>query len=316
MATAAQVIAKAKSQDGVHEIGYTNKVKYNDWFYGGRSKYGSWAAWCAAFTSWVFDQLGLRAGIDYPKSAGVAICRDWYRDHGRAIPVRKMKRGDQYGFKAFSHTGLHDRYSTGKTYSYGWEGNTSPGNSGSQRDGGGVHYRKRAVSTLAWAGRPNLAGGKTPATNMTKKKGVFGMTLKAQDNRTEKRTIGKGKEIVLHTHKKNTNSYLCSVKKGETIAVSARGKVSGLREGQVAEAWIRIGEYVKKTKTSHVNYNYSPVTIHGRADGKAVGYHLGVIDKIGTGPKHGGELRLYIVVKNITADQAATEYIQYSVLGD
>lgn len=152
----------------------------------------------------------------------------------------------------------------------------------------------------------------TPA----KPKGLFGMALKTADSRTEKQKIGKGKEITLRTREKNTNKFLCSVKKGELILVDEHLRISGLREGQIAEVWLRIGEYVAKTKKGYTRYNYPRVTAHGRAGGGDAHVAIPLVDKVGIGPKHGGDLRIYVVVKNVSGDECVVEYTKHHVLAD
>lgn len=62
MATAQQAVSKARSQVGTTEVGSSNKVKFNDWYWG-KGKYGSWAAWCSVFMCWCSDQLGMRKNV-------------------------------------------------------------------------------------------------------------------------------------------------------------------------------------------------------------------------------------------------------------
>lgn len=316
MATASQMLAKAKSQVGVTEKGHSNVVKYNDWYWG-KGKYGSWAAWCSVFLCWCSDQLGMKKNVDYPYSAGVAVCFSWFRAKGRIISKHKLKPGDWCRF-TFSHVGLVREKPSGGTVKT-IEGNTSLGSSGSQRDGGGVWLRTRPLSLIQYGGRPNYSGSATasakPATPV-KKKGIFGMTLKANNSRTENRKVAKGKEVTLRTHAKDTGSALCSVKKGETILVDGHLRLSGLREGQVAEVYYRLGEYVSKTKKSYTRHNYARQTVYGRAGGGDVHVSLPLVDKVAMSPKHGGDLRLYAIVKNVTGDNCVAEYVSYKVLGD
>lgn len=198
MATGSEAVAKAKSQNGVHEKGYSNEVLYNNWFYG-RVVSGPAYPWCAAFTSWVYAQIGMKANIDYPHSAGVAVCFNWYRSKGRIINKNNLKPGDQVRY-TISHTGIFAYYKDGLAYC--WEGNTSAGSSGSQRDGGGVHLRSRSLSFIQYGGRPNYSD--TPSTSTPpappKPKGVLGMTKHIKISSTKKQTISKGKAVVLKTN--------------------------------------------------------------------------------------------------------------------
>lgn len=157
-------------------------------------------------------------------------------------------------------------------------------------------------------------GTNTPAP--PKKKGLFGMALKASDSRTEKRSIARGKESILRTRSKNTNSFLASVKTNETVLVDAHLRVSGLREGQVAEAWLRLGEYSKTEGKSYSRYNYPRVTIHGRAGGGDVHVSVPLVDTVRMSPKHKGDMRLYLVVKNVSGDECVVESVKFHILGD
>lgn len=180
--------------------------------------------------------------------------------------------------------------------------------------------RKTDASFSGPAFRKSLAavnlGDAKPTPAPAKPKGLFGMALKAADSRTENRKIAKSKEITLRTRAKKTYSFLCSVKKGETVLVDSDVRISGLREGQVAEVFVRLGEYVKKTSKTHTRYNYPRQTVIGRAGGGDVHVNYVKADKINMSPKHGGDLRLYLVVKNVSGDECVVEYSKHTILGD
>lgn len=317
MATAQQAVSKARSQVGTTEVGSSNKVKFNDWYWG-KGKYGTWAAWCSVFLAWCSDQVGMRKNVDYPYSAGVAECFAWFKAKGRIISKKALKHGDWVRF-TFSHTAFFIGYS-GRSAIKTVEGNTSRGTSGSQRDGGGVWLRTRPLSLIQYGGRPNYSGKTstpkpTPSTP-TPKKGIFGMAFKTSDRRKELQTVAKGKERVLRTHEKKTWSFLDSIRRGESFLVDSKLTISGLREGQVAEVWLRIGEYVKKSGKGYNRWDYKRVTVYGRPGGGDVHVALGEADKCQISPKHGGELRLYIVAKNVSADKCAVTDVKWTRFGD
>lgn len=312
MATAAQMVAKARSQVGITEKGYSNKVKYNDWYWG-KGKYGSWAAWCAVGLCWCADQIGMRKNVDYPYTAGVAVAFSWFDKHGRIHSKHKAKAGDWARGKGFSHVMLV-RHRNGRSSLSTTEFNTSPGSSGSQRDGGGVWNRVRPMGLIQYVGRPNYTGTSSASPKPEKKKrGIFGMTLKTRDSNSPKQRVPKGHETTVRTCGKGTYR-MANVKPNETVFVDEHLRISGLREGQVAEVWIRLGEYTKKK--GYTRYNYPRQTVYGRAGGGDVHVSLPLVDKISMSPRHKGSLRLYVIVKNVSGDECVVEYSKHTILSD
>lgn len=134
-----------------NEIGTTeypsnsNKVKYNEWFYG-KPVSGSNYPWCMAFVQWCFHQ----AGLDIPyKTAGCGALYDWYKSHEASRIVRDPKPGDIVIFslkKVHDHTGIVERVSGDNVYTI--EGNTSSDNRGSQDNGGCVASKTRSRSKV------------------------------------------------------------------------------------------------------------------------------------------------------------------------
>jgi hypothetical protein len=98
--------------------------------------------WCAAALYWASVQVSAPA----PKpsmAAAVSNWRDWAKTTGRHRT--SPKRGYAcYKKKGLSHIGMVIRSFAGFVYSI--EGNTSPGEEGSQRDGGGLYRRVRRAS--------------------------------------------------------------------------------------------------------------------------------------------------------------------------
>src|SRR5690625_3996813 len=148
MATATSVLARARKWVG-HRERYNNRTRFNDLFYG-RAVNGAAYPWCAAFTSVICQEEGMRRDIDYPHSAGVAVCFNWFRRRGRIVSKHKLKPGDMVRF-TFSHIAFFVRYANAaRTAIVTIEGNTSSGNAGSQRDGGGVHQRVRSLGLVQY----------------------------------------------------------------------------------------------------------------------------------------------------------------------
>ena len=150
MPTAKDLIAVARAQLGVKECpAGSNKVKYNDWYWGA-GKYGSDAAWCMAFVQWCCVQ----AGVDLPvrtasctalmnaaKKAGMWVTSD-YQPGDIAVY-------DWGGDKVPDHCGIITQ-----VLSNGYlciEGNTSASN---DSNGGEVMERIRPVKSILGAVRP------------------------------------------------------------------------------------------------------------------------------------------------------------------
>lgn len=225
MTTGSRAVAVARSQNGVRERGFSNRVKFNTWYYG-RSVSGSAYPWCAAFTSWVYDQIGLKAGRDFPRSASVAMCFEWYRKHGRRIDKRKLRPGDQVRY-TFSHTGIFAGYRGGRALV--WEGNTSASTRGSQRDGGGVHLRTRSLSLIQYGGRPKFHDAPRHATKTPPKPSPRKSTQKEGD--------------IMPVIATGTNTSKRTIKPGQTtrIRVGEYFSMTSLRKGQQVRPTVEIG---------------------------------------------------------------------------
>jgi hypothetical protein len=113
--------------------------------------------WCAAFVSWVF----IHAGFPLPPMGQwygfsyVPAAHAHFKGIGRFYP--QPLPGDVFVFENQSHTGIVvsglDAAGNFRTV----EGNTSPGNSGSQTNGGGVYARARHMSQVMGFCRPDYA---------------------------------------------------------------------------------------------------------------------------------------------------------------
>ena len=110
-----------------------------------RTKYGKWMGldgqpWCMSFVQWCFDQ----AGAPLPCRTGCcsALLR-WYRANQPERVAQDPMPGDIVIYR-FGHTGIVESASGSDVTAI--EGNTSPGQGGSQDNGGGVFRRTRKRS--------------------------------------------------------------------------------------------------------------------------------------------------------------------------
>jgi hypothetical protein len=172
----ADVVAVAASQLGVVEGTYTfsdgrtvtgpNVVRYwadlsvPEAFAPAALRVGGWA-WCAAFVTWC---LLRSVGLDLRKQMwpyNCEIIRSWSVAHGRWRTTGYTPQpGDLtlYDFgHGIAHIGIHEAIRGANFVAI--EGNTSPGNSGSQANGGGVYRRARARQHIAgWVDMSGLVG--------------------------------------------------------------------------------------------------------------------------------------------------------------
>jgi len=87
--SANEIISKAASQIGIAEIPI-NQVKYNDWYYG-RTVNGSAYPWCAAFVSWVMNEVG---GLSLIGGKNVAVRYILTNMRNLGLEVSTPKKGD------------------------------------------------------------------------------------------------------------------------------------------------------------------------------------------------------------------------------
>ncbi|MET0016475.1 CHAP domain-containing protein [Oscillibacter sp.] len=145
----ASVIKWAESQLGVIEWpSGSNKVKYNDWYYG---KTGAAGAWCMAEVQWVFERADLPLPV---KTASCTSLASYAKQHGQWVT-----NGFEPGDILFMHWGKDKAVTEhvgivkevkGK-YVVTYEGNTSLV---SQANGGCVMERNRAYANITGAYRP------------------------------------------------------------------------------------------------------------------------------------------------------------------
>lgn len=169
MATANDVLWRASK-----EIGYS---RWNDPLQG--TIYGRWYAkhtgspyfgmngvpYCAMFVSYILAQVG-QACPGFP-TAGCGTALNGARNAGVVISNKRDARpGDIVIFDWSRGSGTHDHVGFVELNKGGYiqtiEGNTSPGNSGSQGNGGGVYRRTRDWGVVQAIIRPPYSNTSAP----------------------------------------------------------------------------------------------------------------------------------------------------------
>ena len=118
-----------------------------------RTKYGKWMGldgqpWCMSFVQWCFHQ----AGTPLPHRTGsCSALLNWYKANRPDCVVKDPQPRDIIIYN-FGHTGIVERALPGSVMCI--EGNTSPGQSGSQDNGGGVYRRQRNLALVRAFIRP------------------------------------------------------------------------------------------------------------------------------------------------------------------
>lgn len=74
-------IDEYESGEGYETPMGSNRVKYNDWYYG-RPAYGEDYPWCAVFVSWCAEQCGLLESGTFPRTAGCANMVGYFQSKG------------------------------------------------------------------------------------------------------------------------------------------------------------------------------------------------------------------------------------------
>lgn len=135
------LIKVASSQVGQREVNEDNKIKYNDWYYGGRDRYDSGAAWCSVFVMWSMNEVGLLDGKCLPEYEKIKVTKknfskvinvaNWYKEDGRYIDAKtgyEPKEGDLffhfYDDGETGHTGIVVAFDKEKNIIYTVEGNS------------------------------------------------------------------------------------------------------------------------------------------------------------------------------------------------
>lgn len=150
------VIEVARGELGVTELPPgSNRVKYWDEY--DRTWQGQ--PWCVCGLWWVFKHAGESAAFfGGAKTASCGTLRSWYKAQGQTVPKADGVAGDLVFFNFHGgtlpeHVGL-----IVERRSYGWyqtiEFNTSPGEEGSQDNGGCVALKTRHISQIVEVCRP------------------------------------------------------------------------------------------------------------------------------------------------------------------
>lgn len=149
MRTVKVLLDTARKELGVKESPpNSNEVKYNDWYYG-HPVSGKDYPWCMAFVQWVFNQAGMKLPYLTASCSGLLT---WYQ-RNRPGSVHKVPAPGDIVIYNFGHTGIVEAVGNGTITAI--EGNTSPGASGSQSNGGMVCRRTRGTRTVTAYIRPD-----------------------------------------------------------------------------------------------------------------------------------------------------------------
>jgi hypothetical protein len=149
-----KVLDIAKEQIGYQETG-NNDTKYGKW-YGLNNQ-----PWCAMFVSWCFAQIGESAKVAAQTKKGFASCDaglKWFTKNNKLVPTGQAQPGDIVFFQ-FDTDAQPDHVvivakNDGKKYLWTYEGNTAGDSKGSQSNGDGVYFKKRAYSLVMGVARP------------------------------------------------------------------------------------------------------------------------------------------------------------------
>ena len=152
-----KVIETARAELGVTEKPPgSNRVKY--WQDYDPKMQGQ--PWCVCFLWWIFNTAGERmAFFGGGKTASCGMLLRWYREQGLVVDKRDIQIGDILilnfsGTQDTQHCGLVvDKGKLAGTW-YTIEGNTTPGEEGSQDDGGCVALKMRSVKSVVAVCRP------------------------------------------------------------------------------------------------------------------------------------------------------------------
>lgn len=160
-----KVIEIARGELGVHESpAGSNRVKYNTAYYG-REVSGQDFPWCVTLQWWIFQEAGERmAFFGGGKTASCRTLLRWYREQGLTADKQAIQVGDILiqNFSGKKRDGELDTEHCGLVVEKGplagtWyciEGNTSPGEEGSQDNGGCVALKLRSVLNTVAVCRP------------------------------------------------------------------------------------------------------------------------------------------------------------------
>lgn len=129
------IVQVARGELGVAEVGSSNKVKYNTWYYG-KAVQGTAYPWCAVFVSWCANACGISTAV-VPRSASVLVFENFYAQRGRRYNYGSYTPvpGDFYSTPQNGHIGIVEQVLSSTSW-YGIEGNYSNRVSRVLRSGG------------------------------------------------------------------------------------------------------------------------------------------------------------------------------------
>ncbi len=144
----------------------SNKCKYNTDYYGWEVS-GDAYKWCLVLLWWLFNRAGERmAFFGGGKTASCGTLLRWYREQGLTVPVSEIQPGDivilNFSGKMGADGKLDTEHcglvlgvnSTDDRYINTVEGNTTPGDEGSQDNGGCVALKHRLRRQVVGVCRP------------------------------------------------------------------------------------------------------------------------------------------------------------------
>lgn len=160
------------------DLGYTenppgsNRVKYWDAY----DPKMQGQPWCVAALWFWFNEAGERmAFFGGGKTASCSMLLRWYREQGLTVDAADIQAGDIvllnfHGTKDTEHCGLVEdilHYSNGVMLVSTVEGNTTPGEEGSQDNGGCVALKWRNPSQIVAVCRPRYQPEPQPVDDVT-----------------------------------------------------------------------------------------------------------------------------------------------------
>lgn len=160
-----KVLEIARGELGVTELPKgSNRVKYNTAYYG-QEVSGKDFPWCVTLQWWIFQEAGERmAFFGGGKTASCRTLLRWYREQGLTVDKQVIQVGDIpiLNFSGKKRDGELDTEHCGLVVEKGplagtWycvEGNTSPGEEGSQDNGGCVALKLRSIKNVVGVCRP------------------------------------------------------------------------------------------------------------------------------------------------------------------
>lgn len=119
----------------------SNNVKYNTWYYG-KNVYGDAYPWCVTIVQWLYNE------INFPLPYKTASCSEllrWFKQNHPECVSDTPTRGS-IAIYNFGHMGVVVTSMNNEIVSI--EGNTSPTDSFTQDNGGGVYVKYRNKSLI------------------------------------------------------------------------------------------------------------------------------------------------------------------------